>query len=1609
MSKMYLKPFWRFLSIAMLLVLVLSVIMVGNAGAEGSPHPQVPGYPKYGCYEIVTAGVGMWSGNSLYPIKINVPGPVVDAYLVWVGTEDVGAPDSPNKSNLGVNGVTVIGDRRDTKTFPSSSTWYMWRADIGPNGANLVKQGYNEFNLTGWFAVPSDVRRNGASVVTVYDTGACARPNQIDLIDNIDWYWQRTGGEQTTTVTSFTFAPAPTDRVANVWLNHAGTDHNFPCRPENTWVATGTGAPPTSIIQYGNPSTGINGGVLGINFSFSQPPPVCNLTPPVRTFHAPVISVGGGFLDPEWSVDKAQILIPAGATWLALQAESVLVPNATGVEDTGESGAWFIQAAIPLFNPELKVAKTDGRTTANPGDTLTYTINYDNHGNGPATNTTLVDTLPPRTTFVSATNGGANSGNTVTWNLGTLNNGSSGSTQVTVKLEALFPAGTTTLTNTVKISTDTPGEVDLTDNTATDTTNVTAQVTYDIAKSAAPEPVDAGGDLAYTVNWSIGGNAYAPGVTIVDSLPISVTFVSASDGGVYNPGTHKVTWTLTPDPTTPPKAGSYKINVKAKSPLYNGDKIVNNVTISDTAGNSKSASATSTVRSSHALQLAKVAAPEPVDAGANLTYTITWGTTGNEPAGGATIVDTLPMSVTFVSASNGGVYNPATRKVTWNLGEVMTPQTGNVNLVVSVDSPLYNGTKLTNSAVFDDSSAVPPAQANVVSTVRADHEFAILKTAGPDPVAKGAQLFYTITWSLQGNEPADNVTITDPLPFGTKFVSASNGGAYVPATGKVVWNLGTQKPPQNGTVSFVVEVNKDFPNGLDIQNQVTISSSRPGKEKTASATTKVVQTGLGLIGDTVWYDTNKNGVQDPGEPGIAGVGLILSGAGPDGQCNTADDAVLGNTVTDANGRYAFGGLSAGKYCVKVIDSTVPAGLTQTHAPAMPVTLTEGQEYRDADFGYGPTGQSGTIGDLVWSDANGNGKRDPGEVGIGNVTLDLINAGADGKCNTADDSVFGSTTTGNNGFYLFTNVPAGKYCVKVTDKNNALTGLTLTGGSNPNGPITLPAGGSYLDADFGYQGLSGQIGNLVFYDVNRNGIYEPASGDTGIGGVTINLTGSGGVVLASTTTDAAGSYLFSGLPAGQYQVVVTDLAGRLTGYTQTYGVPNTDNNGQVSPFSVTLPNGGSVLYADFAYADGHILAVTKVDDAPGGVVDAGGLLVYTIGYGANGREPAPNVRLYDMVPTQVDFVSASNSGAYDATTRRVTWNLGNLAPGTSGTVTLTVRVKKSLANNSYVFNTATIIDDAGVKAEATDITRVRALPTLSLTKTNDPTGEVKPGDTIKYTLCYGNTGNGAATGASLVDTLPPSLTYVAGSATGLPAPVYDEAANTLTWNLGTLAIDANGCVGFSAKVAMTIANPTVQAKPLSFAEWNSIIDLVNKATLSCNEVAPVSAEARNPLNFTVDPSIIKTASSARVQAGDPVVFTVSVTNRGNANATGVKITDAISPKLIGPTFTASKGSVSFDPTTRLATWTIDVLTPGETVSMTISGRADTAGQLPYQITNFATIVFNEGNPRQSNVVVVDVYAPTTDIPEPGTWLLLGTGLAGVAGYARMRVRSRRRKA
>ncbi len=71
-----------------------------------------------------------------------------------------------------------------------------------------------------------------------------------------------------------------------------------------------------------------------------------------------------------------------------------------------------------------------------------------------------------------------------------------------------------------------------------------------------------------------------------------------------------------------------------------------------------------------------------------------------------------------------------------------------------------------------------------------------------------------------------------------------------------------------------------------------------------------------------------------------------------------------------------------------------------------------------------------IGDRVWADADGDGIQDPGELGIGGVTVQLRGAGADGIFGNGDDTIAGTTVTDPDGTYLFTGVAPGTYIVQV---------------------------------------------------------------------------------------------------------------------------------------------------------------------------------------------------------------------------------------------------------------------------------------------------------------------------------------------------------------------------------------------------------------------------------------------------------------------------------------------------------------------------------------------------------------------------------------------------
>ena len=136
------------------------------------------------------------------------------------------------------------------------------------------------------------------------------------------------------------------------------------------------------------------------------------------------------------------------------------------------------------------------------------------------------------------------------------------------------------------------------------------------------------------------------------------------------------------------------------------------------------------------------------------------------------------------------------------------------------------------------------------------------------------------------------------------------------------------------------------------------------------------------------------------------------------------------------------------------------------------------------------------------------------------------------------------------------------------------------------PISLVNSTPVTTGDFGYvkyNPLLGKIGNQVWVETDRDGVFEPQNGENGIEGVTVLLRNTGTGQVYTTTTSASGDYVFTGLPAGTYTVTVTDQFGILAGYGVTaLGAAGVDFNNQAQPYTVVLPAGGENQTADFGY-------------------------------------------------------------------------------------------------------------------------------------------------------------------------------------------------------------------------------------------------------------------------------------------------------------------------------------------------------------------------------------------------------------------------------------------
>ena len=609
------------------------------------------------------------------------------------------------------------------------------------------------------------------------------------------------------------------------------------------------------------------------------------------------------------------------------------------------------------------------------------------------------------------------------------------------------------------------------------------------------------------------------------------------------------------------------------------------------------------------------------------------------------------------------------------------------------------------------------------------------------------------------------------------------------------------------------------------------------------------------LGDRVWTDSNGNGQQDANEVGVAGAKVTLIGGGADGLISTTADNTTVTTTTDANGNYKFTGLTPGvEYQVQFTaqDGTVftaqdkgndatDSDADATTGKSQIVKLASGENNTSIDAGvYTPA----TLGDRVWTDANGNGQQDANEVGVSGAKVTLIGGGADGLISTTADNTSVTTTTDASGNYKFTGLTPGmEYQVQFSaptgtvfttqDKGSDASDSDADAATGKSQIVKLASGENNTTIDAGVY-TPASIGDRFWIDANGNG--QQDANEAGVAGATITLIGGGADGListtadnttATTTTDANGAYLFNNLKPGmEYQVQFSAPTGMV--FTKRdVGSDASDSDADTTTGKtqiVTLASGEKNMSLDAGVYKPAMIGDRVWNDAnSNGVQDSGetgiaGVTITLLGGGADGK--------LSTTGDNTSITTTTDANGY--------YQFTNLNPGTEYQVQYTKPTGYvSTGSNSgggastSTGQTGVVVLESGESNKSLDIGLAKLSGDLSITKTDGVT-TVTPGQTITYTIVAKNAGTATATNAVVTDSLPTYLSNVSWTSTASSGASGNQASGTGSIN-NTLTLAGGASVTYTVKA--TVASMASLEKVADFGSMTNNSNLGQNTTIS----------------------------------------------------------------------------------------------------------------------------------------------------------------------------------
>jgi uncharacterized repeat protein (TIGR01451 family)/fimbrial isopeptide formation D2 family protein len=1315
-----------------------------------------------------------------------------------------------------------------------------------------------------------------------------------------------------------------------------------------------------------------SGGRLSLSFSGTLATPTETAKPNLTggggnwtiTFGDTVVPVNGIAGD-----EKFLVRITAQIYNMSGNHAGVTRTNTASVAYTNpQSGPTNINAPTPrtvtIYEPALTIAKTVSASNPRFGDVITYTLTISHVGGTydmAAYDVTLVDTLPLGLTYVDlslvqtagptpttsvVSNGVISIGYDV-FALGTTSTfqyqatvGGPGTVELKQPLVNAAAANWTSLPgNVAGERTGADGVGGLNGYRALSSVAATVSgVDMAITKDDGQANATAGALRSYAVGYANNGNQPATGVVITETVPTGSTFnagastgtwTGCSDGAAAGTVCH-----LTVASVAAMATGSYTFAVDVVDPIPAGlTEISNTATIADDGTHGvEPTPLDNTATDVDQIQQANLSLTKTVDAvrpGADqlVTYTVTLHNAGPADATGVTVKDLVPGKLTYAGAvASQGTYDSGTG--VWTVsGTVVAGSSKTLTITAHATSSdaATNAAEVTHSDQGDpnstpDNHVVDEDDYATATTTPTIADMAVTKTVDVASPDEGSNVTFTITATNNGPDDATNVHVADALPAGLTFVSATpSAGAWDGDT----WTVGTLDDGATATLTLVAHVAAAGP----ITNTATVGADPFDPVESNNSDSAAISQSLDLAVTKTVDDPT------PNVGAIVAFSVAVSNSGPNSAHNVVihDALPAGLTFVSAapsqgtydagTGNWDAGTISPSSPVTMIIQATVTGHAAMTNTASV-ASLDEAQTSLLNDAASATvTPQQADLAVAKTVDVIGPEIGDPIQF-----TVSVTNNGPDAATNVvvADALPAGLTfvsaapTQGDYdhsaGIWTVGSMARGATVSMVVDATVALGGsytntATVSGDQYDPEPannvahVSLTSRTADIAVTKTVDDSTPNVGDTVTYTVTvTNNGPDPASQlvvtDAIPDGLTlVSAAPDRGTYVAATGAWTIGNLALNGSVSMVVKARVT-ASGRIDNVVAVTALLQTDpvSTNDSATATIDVP----------AAAD---LAVAKTVDVAH--PDVGSNVTYTVTATNNGPDDATGVKVTDVLPAGLSFVSADPAADWAGDT----WTVGALDDGASATLTLVATV----ADPGTIKNTATVGGNQYDPEPANNSASVSfdQLVDLAVKKTvDDATPNV--GGIATFTVTVSNLGPGTATGVVINDPVPTGLSFV-----GNTPSQGDYSAAGGVWNVGTIADGASATLQIQALVVGSGA-------------------MTNTASVAAVD-EPQTSSANDEGSATVTPpqadlAVVKTVSQVRPDVGDSDTFTVTLMNHGSDAATNVAVTDLLPAGLTWTASSASQGG--YDHSSGI--WTVGTLASGATATLTIEVTVDVAG-------------------------------------------------------------------